>query len=139
MSTSVQALFATLKATIEGLSSIQTAAVLRERLALAIEQTQLASKVVSETEAEVARLLAENEGLKKELAALRVGPQFTEHRGALFKREPSGGYAKAVYCPECKVSTAGLAGPIPFTCHRCGWASSFGTSSLDAVIAEIAP
>jgi hypothetical protein len=115
-----------------------SAAVLRERLALANDR-------FIQLEAQVAKLEKENGELREQLQQLqqqRPGPapreQFAEARGALFKRTAGGAYADVPYCPSCHLSTS----PWPprtgeYACSRCNWMADFTPRDLPAVMATL--
>ncbi|HXC16847.1 MAG TPA: hypothetical protein VNV60_05340 [Holophagaceae bacterium] len=84
-----------------------------------------------------AKLEAENAELK---AAKETRDAFTEHRGALFRRKPDGGWHPVAYCPKCLVSCArDGAGHLPLVCSikACGWRTSFSEQNLETVLAEL--
>lgn len=97
-------------------------------------------------------LMTENAELKQRIAGLEMAlteskrklsedqrqrDEFVEHRGALFKRMPGGGFHEAVYCPNCKRSTGSLDRMIPYSC-TCGWLATFEPYKLPNVLKEIA-
>jgi regulator of replication initiation timing len=124
---------------ISKLGDIPTVAVLRERVAFAAEQAKTLEKKVEDLERENAALKQENTRLNAELAAKTREEQFVEHRGALFKRKPEGGYHLAVYCPRCHSSTSSLHG-APYACtEQCWWIGEFSQRELAKVISELPP
>lgn len=68
--------------------------------------------------------------------------QFTEHRGAFFKRKLGGGYHEAVYCGICKSPTATNSKvqflDQPFIC-KCGWKSSFNLGDFNVFLPTLKP
>lgn len=68
--------------------------------------------------------------------------QFTEYRGAFFKRKPDGTFHEAVYCGTCKNSTTTVSGEPytnePFIC-KCGWRSSFSLGDFNAFFHTFKP
>jgi hypothetical protein len=112
--------------------------VLKEHLALLQNKLVLLKDEISKLEKENSDLKTEVSKLTKKLSAQSVAQEFTEERGALFKRKPSGGYHSAVYCPRCFQSAAPFPPGAEFSCN-CGWFSSFTESELQHVIASIAP
>jgi hypothetical protein len=116
-----------------------SAAVLRERLALANDRFVNLERQVSELEQENAGLRERCDELERQRASEAATKQFEEGRGgALFKRKPGGGYVLAVYCPTCNRATA----PWPpdsgqFVCEPCAWFSTFTNHELAAVLAEL--
>lgn len=83
------------------------------------------------------------EALERRIAALegqlaeKPESPFVEARGALFKRNPDGSFQKAVYCPNCHMSTATAGLPF-YSCGKCKWISSFSEQDLPQVLAELA-
>ena len=125
---------------ISKLADIPTIAVLRERVAFAAEQAKALEKKVEQLERENAALKEENRRLKAELAAKTREEQFVEHRGALFKRKPEGGYHLAVYCPLCHNPTSAVVDEIPYACtNKCGWVGTFTRRELQKIMAELPP
>ena len=120
------------------LSNIPTVPVLKERIALIREQAQALEKQIEKLESEVAALKKQNAELHAQLAAKSRAEEFVEHRGALFKRKPEGGYHLAVYCPICHKPTGAIDDQIPFACtNHCGWMGSFTPRDLLKIIAEL--
>src|SRR2546425_5062423 len=75
-----------------------SAVVRGDHIALLREQLQIAEK-------QIAKLEKENTDLKTKLAAAErktIPEEFVEFRGALFKRNNSGGYHFTVYFPNCR-------------------------------------
>ncbi|OHB61681.1 MAG: hypothetical protein A2167_05160 [Planctomycetes bacterium RBG_13_46_10] len=66
--------------------------------------------------------------------------QFTEYKGAFFKRKPDGGYHEAVYCGICKSPTATGSYHIAsyYKC-KCGWVSSFNKGDFPYIFKQIPP
>ncbi|MCL2298366.1 MAG: hypothetical protein FWC38_00820 [Proteobacteria bacterium] len=128
------------------LGSIPTNAVLRERIEFIKDQLAAEDKARSEAFKTIERLLQENDQLRKrcdelekQVAAHAVTDQYTEHRGALFKKDRSKiGHHIAVYCPKCKSSAAPFPPGEAFSCE-CGWFSAFNEAELEGVLKEISP
>ena len=112
-----------------------SASILRERLEFLGEQAQALEKKVAELEAENAKLKKCVSHLESELATKTWTEEFVEHRGALFKRKPGGGYHLAVYCPTCKKSCSSNH-TLPYDCS-CGWSADFAGWQLQSVINEL--
>lgn len=114
-----------------------SAAVRSDHIALLRDQLQAAEKRIEQLE-------KENSGLKKALAdykakleAVSRAEEFVEHRGALFKRKPGGGYHLAVYCPTCRRVAGTIAHNFPYSCTACGWAVEFSPVDLDRILGEL--
>ena len=131
------AIFVGIKTSLGALTESQSASVLRERILLIQDQMKLVEKVAAQSEEKSTDLEIQVKKLEEELAAYRIAEQFTEHEGALFKRKPTGGYVRAVYCPRCKTSTGSVDATMPFYCGACKWSSGFMSGGLDRVIAGI--
>ena len=108
---------------IEFLAGIPVNAVLRERIAALIEDNERLSKQVVELEQENAALKKQEGSHRSQILAASSPAEFEEHRGALFKRKPGGGYHLAVYCPNCKRSASSFH-VLPYECS-CGWSGDF--------------
>ncbi|MBP4049001.1 hypothetical protein J9978_05745 [Chromobacterium violaceum] len=133
----IKSLFESVKSITGTLSGIQSADVLRERLALLNDQIKRMEEIASQTEKEKSDLAQRVVQLEQELAGLRVAQQFVEHRGALFKVKATGGYVEAVYCPKCKTATGSIDGDMPFYCGACRWSSSFNSGALRNIMREL--
>jgi hypothetical protein len=111
-----------------------SSAILKERLDL-IKDTL--AKVVNEKadlEIELANAKKEIERLK----ALVPNAKFVEYGGVKFKRKPSGGFEKTVYCPSCEVGMATISGAnMPFVCGKCNSLSGFNSNELNSILKEV--
>lgn len=114
-----------------------SANIMRERLVLIREQADILQR-------QIVQLQQENSDLKKrlsisehQLAAKTVMEEFVEHRGALFKRKPSGGYHFAVYCSSCQLPMGNAHPEVPFNCGRCHTITSFEGRELEKIIREL--
>lgn len=67
-----------------------SAAILKERVALAREQNEALAKKVGQLEAEVAELKKKNGDLESKIARELKPEEFLKHRGVLFRRFPKG-------------------------------------------------
>ena len=113
-----------------------SATVLKERLVLVKEQLVLHERKFAELEQENTQLRKQIQQLEEAASKDAAREQYTEYRGALFKRNGHGGHHLAVYCPKCQLSTAPW--PTqgePFACD-CGWFSTFSGTELAGVVAE---
>lgn len=115
-----------------------SAAILRERLALAVDQTRL-------LEQKLAELQKENAEIKKLVRQPHEAPptapsteDFAYQRGAFFRRRPDGVYDNAVYCPRCHQSTSSFPpGSGQFVCDPCRWFSDFEAHELPSILASL--
>ena len=57
--------------------------------------------------------------LEKKVAAGRSENDFVEYRGALFKRDSSGGFFEEVYCPACHELMKSPQNELNFNCRNC--------------------
>jgi len=119
------------------LSQLPTNSVLRERVEFLKDRIEALEKRLQDLE-------QENTNLRSRLAVFEdsevekaLSPDFVEHRGALFKRKPGGGYEPTVYCPDCQRSTSSLMGQLPYHCARCKWSADFNGMELDKVLKEL--
>jgi len=73
-------------------------------------------------------------GVKQALPA--EDADFVEHREALFKKKPGGGFAPGVYCPQChdRMSSNTI---IPYRCGQCGFTAGFNSMQLSDVLKEL--
>ena len=108
--------------------------ILKERLELLRDQLRLL-----ESENEQLRVALESERAESaRLRALVPDARFVEHRGAKFKRKPSGGFDGSVYCPSCELGMATIPGAnMPFTCGKCKALSGFTERELKNVLVEV--
>lgn len=119
------------------ISGIESAEVLRERLAFVLDQMREIEKVAIESEEKISEQEKRIHELERELARYRASEQYVEHRGALFKRKPGGGYADIVYCPKCQSSLGSLDPQMAFRCRPCEWRTSFLSGELGSVLREL--
>lgn len=126
-----------IKSAIGALSTVQSNEVLRERIAFIYEQIEVVQKANEAAVKELAEAKAKNIELEKEIAAYRAKDEFVQHRGAAFRKNPSGGYIDAVYCPNCLKQVGSGFDDFPFHCGSCGWTSSFEGREKDSVIKSL--
>jgi hypothetical protein len=126
-----------IKSAIGALSTVQSNAVLRERITFIYEQIEVIQKASEATQTELAELKAKNLELENEIAAYRAKDQFVQHMGAAFRKDASGGYIKAVYCPNCLKQVGSGFSDFPFHCNTCGWTSEFEGGNLDFVMRSL--
>lgn len=125
------------KSAIGALSTVQSNEVLRERIAFIYEQIEVIQKANEAAVKELAEAKAKNIELEKEIAAYRAKDEFVEHAGAAFRKNPSGGYVSAVYCPNCLKQVGSGFDDFPFHCGSCGWTSRFEGREAESIIKSI--
>jgi regulator of replication initiation timing len=116
-----------------------SSAILKERVAFLRDQMEALVDKVKELEAKNADLEKENGKLTAQLKTKASQEEFVEHRGALFKRKPEGGYHLAVYSPICHNPTGALDLCLPYSCERasCMWMSNFTGDDLKNIFKEL--
>ncbi|MDD9221536.1 hypothetical protein [Enterobacter kobei] len=127
-------IIASLKKGLGALSTIQSNEVLRERIAFIGEQIDVLQKTHAATEQKLAEAIAKNVELTKQIETYRAQEQFVLHRTAAFRKDSSGGYARAVYCPNCFKAVGADFSDSTFHCATCGWCSEFEKRDLDSVM-----
>jgi len=115
-----------------------SAATLKERLALAKDLHDEFARKISQLEAENAQLRQRNSELERKAADALAAEQYTQHRGALFKKLPSGGYDYAVYCPQCRLAMFAFPDGELYNCGQCGIPSSFKEADIERIRKELA-
>jgi hypothetical protein len=114
-----------------------SSSILRERLSLLKDQIVKLEKQNKELKDALSDIQIENTKLRKQISEQSNSEQFVECRGGLFKRKPSGGFHKAVYCPKCKSPMSSLQGEIPYSCNRCYINLDFAGDQLAKVMKEL--
>lgn len=115
-----------------GSSTIQ-----KERIVLYKEKMEALVEKVKELESKNAELEKERSNLAAQLKTKTSQEEFVEHRGALFKRKPEGGYHLAVYCPHCRKSVDSPHGILPYCCTRDNWFADFDRRELEKIMKEL--
>lgn len=114
-----------------------SATILRDHLALVRDQ----AKAVVEENEKLKRRVVELEdvvrSLTTELRSKKTEEEFVEHRGALFKKKPGGGYHLAVYCPNCRQPAGSIHAVMPFSCGQRHWSSAFTSGDLEKILKEL--
>ena len=113
-----------------------SAAILKERLGLLQDQLVLHKAEFAKLQQENAALRECVDDLDRRAASQAAAEEFVEHRGALFKRKPGGGYHHAVYCPTCSDSTSVFPPGGEFNC-TCSWFSNFIEPDLPRILSEL--
>lgn len=88
---------------------------------------------------ENARLTQENQELENKMAANTAPAEYTEHRGALFKRKPGGGYADQPVCPVCHAAMFSFQNLFEFECgdKHCARAANFTGNDIPSIMQEL--
>jgi hypothetical protein len=115
-----------MKSIVELIADIPTNAVLRL-------QAQALEKKVGELETENSRLVKRVAELERQILSSASATEFVEHRGALFKRKPGGGYSDQPYCFVCKKPLSSHMGMLPYSC-MCGYSADFTGGDLRDVM-----
>ncbi|GAB2938054.1 hypothetical protein [Hafnia psychrotolerans] len=123
-----------IKSAVGALSAVQSNEVLRERIAFIYEQIEVVQKANEATIKELAETKAKNIELEKEIAGYRTKNEFVEHRGAAFRKDTSGSYIHAAYCPNCLKQVGSGFPDFPFHCGSCGWTSQFEGRELETIM-----
>ncbi|HEY1172256.1 MAG TPA: hypothetical protein VGH19_12855 [Verrucomicrobiae bacterium] len=63
-------------------------------------------------------------------------PVFVPHRGALFRKHPTG-FRTSVYCPTCQGPMTSLKGTVPYQCRKCDVKLTFSAQELKSVLKEL--
>jgi uncharacterized protein (DUF2164 family) len=79
-----------------------SAAILRERLEAFRDDVKRLEQKNKELEANNVELKKQNAEFVLHFEQNQRATEFTEHRGALFKRTPKGEFSETPYCPTCK-------------------------------------
>ncbi|EBH3052654.1 hypothetical protein AA800_21200 [Salmonella enterica subsp. enterica serovar Paratyphi B] len=130
-------LITSLKSGLGALSAVQSNEVLRERIAFIGEQIDVLQKAHAATEQKLAEAEAKNIELTKQIEAYRAKEQFVEHMGAAFRKNPSGGYVNAVYCPNCHKQVGSGFDDFPYHCGSCGWTSRFEARETERIMKSL--
>lgn len=126
-----------IKSAIGALSTVQSNEVLRERITFIYEQIEVIEKANEAAVKELAEVKAKNVELEKEIATYRAKDKFVQHMGAAFRKNPSGDYISAVYCPNCLKQVGSGFSDFPFRCSVCGWVSDFTGDALSHVMGSL--
>lgn len=79
-----------------------SSSILRERLLLVKDELGKVEKERADLQRQLAEAMEKLRYLREEVKKKSVPENFTEYRGALFKRDVSGRHAPLAHCPECK-------------------------------------
>lgn len=120
------------------IKDLVTVDAIREKVILLEKEIKTLTDHNVNLEEKAANLARDNEKLQAELSKLRTSQQeFTEYRGAYFKRLPGGdGYSKSVYCPNCLNSMWAM-DIFPYECSKCGHRADFSKNELQSVLLEL--
>jgi hypothetical protein len=130
-------LLITLGGLITSLGNTQNVSVVKERLAFAQDKLQQVNELVMQLQEENSRLRQQLNDAEQKLSTQVKSDEYTEYEGAFFKMKPSGGYHRAVYCPNCHVSTAPFPPGAEYNCMKCGWMSAFQENELPKIISDL--
>ena len=119
-----------MKSILELIADVPTNAVLRL-------QAQALEKKVAELEKKCASLESQVSGLQHELAAKTVTADLVEHKGALWKRKPGGGYYDDVLCRECHNPMVSFCKIHPYHCDPCNVVVNFNGRELSQVMRSL--
>ena len=124
-----------------------SAAILKERLALASDQYSALQKQADKFQSENERLHLDLEEcqkqrrtLEEELSHVNSLQDWFPEAGALFKKRADGTYDRTPYCPTCKTAMVYRPGSHElFRCGRksCGQLASFEGTELDEVMRRL--
>lgn len=128
-------LISTLGGLIASLGNVQSAAVLKERLALAQDQLAAVKQHVEQLEHTNAQLVDRCTKAEQQLARQAEAQNLKKHMGALFKPRPDGGYESSVSCPKCGGDMWSM-DIFPYTCTTkgCGHMADFSKMELPEVL-----
>ena len=110
-----------------------SAVVRGDHIELLREQLRLVDKRVAELELENSDLKAKLAGAERKT----MTEEFVEYRGALFKRNATGGYHLTVYCPNCRRVAGTIDEHFPYSCAGCRWAVEFTPHDLPDIIKKL--
>lgn len=114
-----------------------SAAILKERLALAAEQFKKIEEENRLLKHEKTAIEDELGKLRAQLKEVLIPQEFVESRGVLFKRIKDGKYEPDAYCPTCKVVLFSLSGVLPLKCSKCGFAANMTGKEIPRAIAGL--
>ena len=114
---------------IELIADIPTNAVLRE-------QAKSLEKKIGELEQENSELKKHLKETESQLAAKTAIDDLVEHRGVYFKRQPTGGYARTVFCNACRRPMSSSQQVLNYRC-MCGFVADFTGKQLDEVMRSL--
>ena len=123
-----------------------SAAILKERIALANDKYAALEKKVSVLATENERLKLDGDECQKQRRALEQKlsnisslSEFTEEAGALFKRCENGEWDYTPYCPSCKTAMVAPGRHELFRCGKksCGQSASFKSIQVNDVVSRL--
>lgn len=130
-------LITSLKSGLGALSAVQSNEVLRERIAFIGEQIDVLQKAHAATVEELAQAKAKCVELTNEIERYRAQEQFVQHMGAAFRKDTSGRYVSAVYCPNCHKQVGSGFDDFPYHCGSCGWTSRFEARETERIMKSL--
>ncbi len=114
-----------------------SAAILRERLAAFRDDVQRLEQRNTQLEAENAKLKTERVALTRNLDQQRTTAQFSESRGALWKRTPQGTFSEMPYCPTCERPLSLLPMADMVVCTKCGYHPGFKSPQIAQIVRDL--
>lgn len=119
--------------------AVQVNSALRERIELWRDKAQALEDKVVELEKENAALKEAAAKMQNQLTKPLTSSDYVYHKGAAFKRLPSGGAnSEFVYCPKCYQTMGSPHGIGVFQCSFCKHHAGFSGHELSAIQRELA-
>jgi hypothetical protein len=128
-----------LKKLAAAIGSIPTVGAQSAHIALLKERLNFVLQDIEALEEENAELIKQLQERHHQIPAQPNPAQYTECRGALFKRKPSGGYDEVPRCPSCETVMNSFQNIFPYTCgnKRCGQRAAFKGNELPFVLSKL--
>lgn len=114
-----------------------SSSVLRERLELLKDKVAQLEEERSDLKEALADLHMENAKLRKQIKEQTEAEEFTKHRGALFKRNSSGGYDPTVHCSRCRRPLGSIGGVGNYNCKPCQIMVDFSGQDLPRILKDL--
>jgi formylmethanofuran dehydrogenase subunit E len=114
-----------------------SASILKERLALIRDQASALEKQLADCQAKTTELQNENIQLRNQIKSEAIPQDFIKHKGALFRRNDSGGYENSVFCRECKEPMISAQNRLSFVCLGCNTRVNFTGRELPQILSEL--
>jgi hypothetical protein len=111
---------------------------LRDKTLLLQKEIDALFERIGKLEKENADLVRQYNESEKKMAELRAHDDFTEYKGAKFKRFPGGGSAKGQtpYCFHC-LSPMSSMDIFLYECSKCGHKADFSKNELPQILKEL--
>jgi hypothetical protein len=78
-----------------------------------------------------------NCALTRYLGEQQKAAEFTEHKGALFKRTQKGNFSETPYCPTCNRPLSMLPINNMVACTKCGYHPGFRSNEIARLVREL--